>query len=173
MTSQLPTKILVYKRTHEGDPGPDGCFGVYDCMGKVRDRDYDAVIGVGGIGGEAKAHGIAGTVNWIGIGPHKRQVDGKRGSEVTFDRFVYLGGDGPDLKSIAPTLAQRMYDRNVRSILDGLTARERTEALKILALADDAPPSPSLVVDHPDPDALQRCRPRNSRTPSTGSCWAP
>jgi len=156
--SQLPLKILVYKRTHEGDPGPDGCFGVYDCMGSVRDRDFDAVIGVGGIGGEAQSCGIAGTVNWIGIGPHKRQVDGKRGPEVTFGRFEYLGGDGPDLESIAPALASRMYDRNVRSILDGLTDRERAEAMKILALAGDAPPSPSLAVDHPDPDALRRCK---------------
>ena len=48
-------KVLVYKRTHNGDPDANGCFGAYDCMGTVRDRQYDAVIGVGGIGPEAQA----------------------------------------------------------------------------------------------------------------------
>ena len=42
-----------------------------DCLGSIRDRDFDAVIGVGGIGSEARAEGIARQVNWIGIGPHK------------------------------------------------------------------------------------------------------
>ena len=48
-------RVLVYKRTHNGDPDTSGCFGVYDCMGAVRDWEFDAVIGVGGIGPEARA----------------------------------------------------------------------------------------------------------------------
>jgi hypothetical protein len=154
--------ILVYKRTHESDPDADGCFGVYDCMGRVRDREYDAVIGVGGIGREAQENGIAGMINWIGVGPHKRYV-GKRGPEVTFDRFVYYGCDGPDFSRNAPALAKRMYDRNVRSVLRGLTDEELTEALAIVALADDALASPALTEDRGDPELLRQCK-RKGRT---------
>jgi len=150
--------ILVYKRTHVGDPGPDGCFGVYDCMGVVRDRDYDAVIGVGGIGPDAQFHGIAGTVNWIGVGPHKTYTLGKRGPEVTFDRFVYYGCDGVDFTQYAPILAKRMYDQNVRSILQGLSDIEHAEALAIVAMADDAPPSPLLSGDTGDERVFSACK---------------
>lgn len=149
--------ILVYKRTHHGDPGEDGCFGVYDCMGAVRGRDYDAVIGVGGTGHEPQTQGIAGMVNWIGVGPHKKYVDGKRGPEVTFDPFVLLGGDGPDFRTIAPVLAKRMYGKNVRSVLQGLTDEEMDEALKIVAMADDAPPSPALL-ETGEAKAFDRCK---------------
>jgi len=37
-------RILTYKRTHTGDPSPDGVFGVHDCMGRIRDLSYDAII---------------------------------------------------------------------------------------------------------------------------------
>lgn len=154
--------ILVYKRTHNGDPDALGCFGVYDCMGTVRDREYDAVIGVGGIGPEARANGIAGIINWIGVGPHKRYV-GKRGPEVTFDRFVYYGCDGPDFWANAPNLARRMYEHNVRSVLHGLTDEEMAEALAIVALADDAPPSPGLSEDDSGSQRLRQCK-RDGRT---------
>jgi len=60
-------RILVYKRTHTGDPDLNGCFGVYDCMGSVMNLQYDAVIGVGDIGFEAQAIGISGKISWIGI----------------------------------------------------------------------------------------------------------
>ncbi len=72
-------RVLVYKRTHNGDPDAHGCFGAFDCMGTVRDREYDAVIGVGGIGPEAQSNGIDRQINWIGIGPHKRYVRGSGG----------------------------------------------------------------------------------------------
>lgn len=155
-------KILVYKRTHVGDPGPDGCFGVHDCMGAVRDREYDAVIGVGGIGSEPKFHGIAGTVNWIGVGPHKT-YNGKRGPEVTFDHFVYYGCDGADFVGCAPVLAKHMYDQNVRSILHGLTEVEYAEARVIVAWADGAPPSPLLKGDTGDERAFSACK-RTAKT---------
>jgi hypothetical protein len=38
-------RILTYKRTHVGDPDQDGRFGIYDCMGRVRNYPFDAVIG--------------------------------------------------------------------------------------------------------------------------------
>ncbi len=65
-------RTLRYKRTHSNDPDPKtGVFGNRDCMGQVRAWDFDAVIGVGGVGDEPKRHGIAGRLTWIGIGPQK------------------------------------------------------------------------------------------------------
>lgn len=60
-------RILVYKRTHNGDPNEAGKFGCNDCMGTVRDWDFDAVIGVGGI--SATAYKMDGKITWIGIRP--------------------------------------------------------------------------------------------------------
>jgi hypothetical protein len=37
-------RTLIYKRTHTGDPDASGCFGIFDCMGRVRALDFDAVI---------------------------------------------------------------------------------------------------------------------------------
>ena len=133
-------RILVYKRTHNGDPDHNGCFGVYDCMGVVRNRDFNAVVGVGGIGPEARNRRIAGKVNWVGIGPHKNSVSGKRGSEITFDHFIDFGTDGPNFYGVAPTLAERMYSRNARHVID-LNEQEYDEATSILRMAENAPPS--------------------------------
>lgn len=133
-------RILVYKRTHNGDPDQDGCFGIHDCMGSVRDRNFDAVIGVGGIGPEAQANGIAGKVNWIGIGPHKAATR-KRGPNVTFEHFLDFGTDGPDFCEVAPILAERMYSRNVRHVMDDLNEHEYTEVIELLKRAEDAAPS--------------------------------
>lgn len=139
-------RILVYKRTHNGDPDADGCFGAFDCMGKVRDRAFDAVVGVGGIGSEAVSNGIDRQVNWVGISPHKRHVAGKRGPEVLFDYFLYFGTDGPSFPALAPRLAARLYGDNVRSILDGMSAAEQAEAEGIVRRAEGEPPSPGLRV---------------------------
>lgn len=134
-------RTLVYKRTHTGDPDPNGWFGVYDCMGRVRAWDYDAVIGVGGIGAEPTAHGIDGRVTWIGIGPHKIPAAGGRGPLVTFDHFVLFDRAGPSLARRAPRLAERLYAHNVRVLLHGLTANEKREVAKLIALARGAKPS--------------------------------
>jgi hypothetical protein len=51
-------RTLIYKRTHTGDPDPEtGVFGNNDCMGEVRCWDFDAVIGIGGIGEEPRRYG--------------------------------------------------------------------------------------------------------------------
>ena len=134
-------RVLVYKRTHNGDPDANGCFGVYDCMGSVRNWDFDAVVGVGGIGPEAQYNEIAGKVNWLGIGPHKVIVRRKRGPVVTFDHFLDYGTDGPDLRIVAPVLAEHIYANNVRAIVSGLGPEELTEVIGILAAAKNAPPS--------------------------------
>jgi hypothetical protein len=111
-------------------------------MGGTRKRDFDAVIGVGGIGREAQANRIDGKVNWLGIGPHKVKVAGKRGPEVTFDHYLDYGTRGPEFRKLAPLLAERMYAINVRILMQGLTPGEHAEAIAILNAAVDAPPSP-------------------------------
>ena len=80
-------RVLIYKRTHNGDPDKWGCFGCHNCMGQVRRWPFDAVIGVGGIGRIPEANGIARKLNWIGIGPRKTPR-GKRGPLITFEHFL-------------------------------------------------------------------------------------
>ena len=137
-------RTLIYKRTHHGDPDESGQFGIYDCMGRVRSWDFEAVIGVGGIGAEPRSHGLDGKVNWIGIGPHKVEVAGKRGPVVTFDSFKFFGAEGPEFGELAPRLAHRIYSRNVRVLMNGLSPCEESEVDRVLALARHAPPSGAL-----------------------------
>jgi hypothetical protein len=113
-------RILIYKRTHSGDPDPEsGVFGNNDCMGRVRGWQYDAVIGIGGIGPEARREGIAGKLTWVGIGPHKvfDNLWHPHNPRVTFDRFWYTGDRGPLLEMTYPGLAYRMYQTNVRVLM--------------------------------------------------------
>jgi len=139
-------RVLVYKRTHTGDPSSRGVFGEHDCMGSVRGRDYDAVIGVGGIGPEPIAEGIAGRVTWIGIGPywHASPKQNARGPMVSFDRFLLEDTQGPKLVAIAPKLARHMYETNRRVvIIDETSTSLYGEVLDILQRAADSPPSPN------------------------------
>jgi hypothetical protein len=134
-------RVLVYKRTHNGDPDEYGVFGSRDCMGAVRDRDFDAVIGIGGVGDEPEKCGIAGKVNWIGIGPHKFNTPSLKWPMVTFERFLDFGTRGQAFRSLAQTLAERMYSYNVRAVMDSLSDQEYSEVEGILQLAKAAPPS--------------------------------
>lgn len=134
-------RTLIYKRTHNGDPDPEtGEFGIHDCMGRVRRWDFEAVIGVGGLGPEPRSLGLDGRVNWIGIGPHKR-AQGKRGPILAFDHFLFYGSNGPDFEKLAPQLAHRIYSRNVRALMKHLSSEEQKEVEKILARAKHEPPS--------------------------------
>lgn len=134
-------RTLIYKRTHPGDPDAKGRFGIHDCMGKVRRWDFEAVIGVGGIGKEPAAHGLSDKVNWIGIGPRKRDEAGKRGPIVTFEHFRLFRSGGPSFSKLAPKLAARMYSKKVRALMYDLDQGERREVRNILALARGAPSS--------------------------------
>ncbi len=146
-------RTLIYKRTHNGDPDPKtGVFGCNNCMGTVRGWGFDAVIGVGGISREPECEGIAGKLTWIGIDKHETIDDPSRSFVtpsrplVTFDHFLYYGDQGPLLKNIAPSLANRMlYDNNVRTLMDSLSREQQQEVDKLLDLAMDAPPSPQLT----------------------------
>jgi hypothetical protein len=138
-------RILVYKRTHVGDPGKDGCFGHRDCMRSVRDFEYDAVIGVGGMGAEPRSYGIDGRVNWIGVGPRKVWPRGGNALPsgaplVRFDKFALWDEAGPPLHVIAPMLARRFYERKARYLLGGRSEQEQQEALELLKLLEDNVP---------------------------------
>ena len=133
-------RVLVYKRTHTGDPDTGGRFGCNDCMGRVRSWDFDAVIGVGGIGSEARDSGIAGKVNWIGIGALRTLVRGKADPIVTFTHFKDLSDDNLDFGTEAPTLAKRLYGKNIRATMT-FSAQENAEIRKLLAIAEKAPSS--------------------------------
>jgi hypothetical protein len=130
-------RVLIYKRTHPDDPNEDGVFGCQDCMGAVRRRRFDAVIGVGGVGAEAQRWRIDRRLNWVGVGAHPSAsfAVGDRGPLITFDRYLLLEEQGPELKSIAPALARYMYSVHRRVIMsEGLSPTIQREIAKILAL---------------------------------------
>lgn len=163
MPSGERPRILIYKRTHEGDPDPGtGVFGNNDCMKRVRGFQYDAVIGVGGVGCEPRVKGIAGKVTWIGVGPHRRRSTRREGPLVTFDYFRYFGQAGPLLEVLAPKLAGRIFGRNVRVVMStGLSDEERREAEQILTRARRAPASGKALppVDRRGSSCRSKCHP--------------
>jgi hypothetical protein len=153
-------RTLIYKRTHTGDPDPHtGVFGNRDCMKTVRGRRFDAVIGIGGIGREPAVNGIAGKLTWVGIGARKifgdpdlLFVTPKR-PLVTFKHFRYFGEGGQLFAEIAPALAKRMYGKNVRVLMKGVSSEEQREVRRILRLAKNAPPSRLLKRGRRDADS--------------------
>jgi hypothetical protein len=156
-------RTLIYKRTHNGDPDARGCFGEHDCMGQVRDLPFEAVIGVGGRGSEAKKHGIAGKVNWIGIGPRKTPLPAPfRGPLVRFDHFLFFAGeDQPDFQALAPLLYQRLCGAKAppRFLFENFSEPERAEINKLLALAQDEPPSSGQCNPQPADLECGKCNP--------------
>lgn len=125
-------RILTYKRTHVGDPDRAGRFGVHGCMGNVRSWEFDAVIGIGGIGNEPQSHGIAGRVTWVGRQPKKQVNASGSGQLVTFESFILLDTKGPLLSDIAPYLARRMYEGRVRTLIDGYSSDEQADAEHVI-----------------------------------------
>lgn len=117
-------------------------------MGRLRNCAFDAVIGIGGIGGEAKAEGIGGKVNWIGVGSRKTPLNGARGPLVTFDHFVLFGEGGQDFRIVAPALARRMYSTKApRFLLDNFNEAELAEINRLLKMAKIEASSPGKL--HP------------------------
>jgi|HubBroStandDraft_6_1064221.scaffolds.fasta_scaffold382330_2 hypothetical protein len=159
-------RTLIYKRTHEGDPGPQtGVFGNHDCMGTVRGWRFDAVIGIGGIRPWPECKGIARRLTWVGIGPHK--IGEPSRPRVMFDHFRYYRNGGPLLKEKAPALARRMYDKNVRVITScSLSSEERLDVERILGLARNAPPSLAVWLGAENAHFCRRtaCMPNEART---------
>ncbi|MFZ2968854.1 MAG: hypothetical protein WA080_07360 [Sulfuricurvum sp.] len=130
--------VLIYKRTHKGDPDSQGIFGIHDCMGKVRNWNFDAVIGIGGNSPYKGDEGIKEKVNWIGIGASKNIVLGKP-PIITFDHFCLFEENGCSVQTIALNLYNYMYiDPHVRVVKStSLNQTMYDEVLNILALAKD------------------------------------
>jgi hypothetical protein len=132
---------LVYKMTHKGDPDSDcGCWGVEDCMGRVRSFKFGAVIGVGGRSWWTNQTSRAGEIIWIGLGPRQKSVQGKRGPVVRFAHFRYFAeGELP----LPPKLEKAIHKCRFR--LYGFSQTEQHEIEQILELAKEAGPSASML----------------------------
>ena len=109
-------RVLVYKRTHKGDPDELGRFGIFECMGQVRTWEFDAVIGVGGIGSGAVQDGIDRKITWIGKARHKIN-DGCDGYPIwAFEQFYLKDEKGCLPIDKAPKLAKRPRKPSRRKI---------------------------------------------------------
>jgi hypothetical protein len=158
-------RTLIYKRTHSNDPDPKtGVFGNRDCMGSVRCWDFDAVIGIGGVGQEPKNNHIAGKLTWIGIGPQKLfDNPDSRGPRVTFRHFWYLGENGPLLEKKYQALAIHMYETHRRQIIHAPSSAGGPDLDRdveaILRIARASPPS-SGPADREFRASSDKCRAR-------------
>lgn len=156
-------EILIYKRTHIGDPNESGRFGNHNCMGRVRSWAFDAVIGVGGIGQEVVRNKIASKVNWVGIGPTSVGIASDGYPVIKFERFCLLDENGPLLKELAPKLARRMFAKHGPRFLK-IEVDDEIEA--ILKLARKAPSTPKGSAKIPKTKPCRKSRP-------TGGCSKP
>ncbi|RZI54567.1 MAG: hypothetical protein EOP12_02145 [Pseudomonas sp.] len=176
------SRILVYKRTHPHDPGIEGVFGNQDCMGQVREFDYDVVVGIGGIGAEACSHGIDRRLNWIGIGRISGPVHPKRNHlTFTFAHLVLQEHTGDYFAVHCPQLAGAMYKSRCRFHLNH-TAEHMQELERLVAWAKrKAGPSglyvaPDLLLQEetddncPQPDCPRTVCTPNVRRPRGGVC---
>jgi hypothetical protein len=120
-------------------------------MGRVREWNFDAVIGLGGKRPWPGHKDIAKRVNWIGINPSKTKAPNGnwKGPLVRFERFVLYDEKGPELKRLAPNLFKYMYeDRHVRAVLSqSLAVKIQAEVTRILELAKKHKRTRRLVSD--------------------------
>lgn len=110
-------------------------------MGKVRDREFDAVIGVGGLSREPVRHGIARRLTWIGITPHQVDIASDTYPVVAFEHFYLKDQQGPFLSDKAPKLAARLFAKNAPRVVM-LDADD--EIVALLRLAKRSRPSPAM-----------------------------
>jgi len=160
---------MIYKRTHIGDPTSWGVFGLSDCMGSVRARNFDAVIGVGGLSAEPRFFNIDGRLTWVGVGARRSASIpvGHRGPIIEFDRFRLFEQSGPKLEAIAPLLAQHLFAVHRRVVMsDSLNAPIRREIDRILRLAAKKPPAEFRRVRGRKVPCTARCEPCPRRVTS-------
>ena len=134
-------RVLIYKRTHKGDPDETGIFGIEDCMGRVRDWNYDAVIGIGGKRPWKEDADIKQKINWVGIQPKKVKSNG-RASCVVFAHFVLFEDKGQVIETKYPNLFRHMYHSRKRFDMSRqLPEKVYEEVKEILKLAEKNGPS--------------------------------
>jgi len=128
-------RILIYKRTHVGDPNGKRQFGNKGCLGRIRGFAFDAVIGVGGISGRPTRQGIAMKINWVGRRPRKstNPID-SRGPLVSFrpNDFRLFEHQGPLLANEAPLLARKVFGSRARFFFCSFPSAEQKEAENLM-----------------------------------------
>jgi len=154
-------KVLIYKRTHKGDPDENGIFGNQDCMGRIRNWNYDAVIGIGGNVPWKKDVDIKHKINWIGLEPKKNCSPKKRGDEVVFSHFELYEENGINIHERFPKLFEYMYGNRKRfDMSSNLPEGVFEEVKQILDSIKDRPPSKSYAAE--TTDTLETEQPLNS-----------
>lgn len=138
MLSATPPEALIYKRTHPGDPDRFGRFGIQDCMGRVRNCDYDIVIGVGGTSGEPRSYRLDRKINWVGRWPRRRPHPHPiaRADLIEFapGDFAVFEDHGPLLQDLSPALARRVFGTRNRFLNRKLSPVERREAFRVVSI---------------------------------------
>jgi hypothetical protein len=161
-------RVLIYKRTHRGDPDRQGLFGNEDCMGRVRNWDFDAVIGIGGKSSWKDHEGIREKINWIGLGPKKVPSPDRRGDCVVFEHFALYEDDGVNIKTVYPKLYEFMYGNRKRFAMPlQLEEAVYEEVLLILNSISDEPKS--LAYDITNLDNLESQI--HDETTTCGGCF--
>ena len=148
-------KILIYKRTHKGDPDSKGIFGNQDCMGKVRNWNYDAVIGIGGKAPWKEDQDIKFKINWIGLEPKKVESSG-RGPRVVFSNFALFEESGQDIQENFPNLFDYMYGTRKRFDMSSMLPENVLREVKIiLDSAQNYPSSPEYYIENDDEESIE------------------
>ena len=101
--------ILIYRRTHHGDPCECGIFGIRTCMKQVRSWNYNMVIGIGG----KTFKGQTGMITWVGAFPIKEDASvwkkrGRRGPRVKFKYFKFMK---KPLKKVSKKLHNYIFNK--------------------------------------------------------------
>ena len=167
LNKEKPT-VLIYRRTHTGDPDERGIFGCNECMKSVRSWDYDAVIGIGGIRPEHDDKGIARKINWIGREPKRDYSLSSSEPLVTFEKFIIWDDKGTLLSKCAPKLNKYMFEEGrIPRIGKYFPDDINNEVLQLLKLADGAPPSKGGSADF---KSKSSCKPRRQPANNSRSC---
>lgn len=163
---ERPT-VLIYRRTHAGDPNMDGVFGCNNCMGSARGWHYDAVIGIGGKCPDTGYEKLAYKVNWIGIGPTKTPKESKE-PLVTFEKFALWEEKGLKLIDCAPELYRYLFiEGKVPRAGKNFPERVYKEILQLLEMVDNSKPSAGKTKFGP---VNRGCRPKSSIVRKKGKC---
>jgi hypothetical protein len=152
-------KVLIYKRTHRGDPDQEGIFGNEDCMGRIRNWNYDAVIGIGGKTPWKGHEDIRYKINWVGLNPKKVNSIGKRADSVVFSNFELYEELGKDIEEKYPRLFKYMYGSRKRfDMTSELPEDVFEEVQQILLSVENCPPSRKYALEISDNIAREENR---------------
>ncbi len=163
-------RVFIYKRTHKGDPDAGGRFGIEDCMGRLRNCSFDAVIGIGGIRPWTRDADIAALVNWIGIGPRRKPPKGRRGDVIVFSHFALFENKGREFAELAPALAECLLrTKSPRFLITDETNKSHrpkfAEIERILNLGRNYPPSSKETYPYWQNHQKCICRGKATRSP--------